>query len=211
MKAHIQVWVIIQFLHSDLLGDTIVIPYNNGLYPTRAIHVNGKTVDRNGHPVNFSRDFTPFAAKVSNDLIKIKNLNDPVLTDRLTNMEKSSNFHFIIQSYDGDNHNDAISISDDKANIPTGSFTQYNPDNYFSPNGEPRDPIIALTHEFLGHGYDTDKGQSKDGERTSNGIKLNEVSAINIENRTRAQLGAPLRTTNSGLEIPKEYLTLPKK
>lgn len=63
----------------------------------------------------------------------------------------------------------------------------------------------GLAHELLGHGYDSNQGTA-DYSKTSNGIPMYEVNAVNMENRARAAAGDPKKTTYGGQPIPTALL-----
>ncbi len=90
-------------------------------------------------------------------------------------------------------------------NEPTGSTTRYDPDNRFNVRKDERTPRVGLAHEFASHAWDADQGTKKHGQ-TENGIDLNEVDGVNIENRTRAKTGDPKKTTYGGIKIPTALL-----
>ncbi|WP_315821860.1 RHS repeat-associated core domain-containing protein [Paraflavitalea speifideaquila] len=192
-------------LNSDPLGDTIIIVYINEFVPAMAKYSNGKLTQSDGKPL--SNDLTGYGTKVYNDLKRIDNSGDKELSKRMGEMADSENNHYISMtpSNGKGNRNKPESQEKDDKNVSTGSTTLYDPDNKVSPIGEKRDPAIALTHELLGHGYNTDKGTSSQG-MTNNGISINEVSGVNIENRARAKLNAPKKTTYSGTPIPSNLL-----
>ncbi len=63
-----------------------------------------------------------------------------------------------------------------------------------------------LAHE-LSHASDNDNGTTKEGV-TNTGVPLNEVDAVNVENkiRTNPKVGMEKRTTYDQREIPKKLL-----
>jgi hypothetical protein len=95
-----------------------------------------------------------------------------------------------------------------KAGDRVGSNIDYDPDSMFPNNNKSkpsRPPVVALAHELLGHSWDWDQGRTSYGV-TENGIPLNEIDAINIENRMRRSLNIPLRTTFGAKEIDPKLL-----
>ena len=105
------------------------------------------------------------------------------------------------------NRNDPLVPGDSLKGKPVGTTTQYDPDNPYTTGGDKRDPKAGLAHELLGHAYDVDQGKSLSNKITiKNGIPLSEVSAVNIENRARAALGEPQRTTYGSKQIPSGLL-----
>ena len=86
-----------------------------------------------------------------------------------------------------------------------GSKTKYNPNNNENVRGDKREARAGLSHELLGHGWDSDKGKT-DYSKTENGIPMYEVNAVNIENRARASAGNEKKTTYGGKPIPANLL-----
>lgn len=120
-------------------------------------------------------------------------------------MEESTNIHFIEMTTSGENGNTPASTVDDKNGVPTDTTTKYDPDAKTNVRGDKRDPKVALAHELLAHGYDSDQGKSN-YNKTSNGIPMYEVSGVNVENRVRAKTGDPEKTTYGGKPIPANLL-----
>ncbi|MNU74914.1 hypothetical protein D3C71_644270 [compost metagenome] len=143
--------------------------------------------------------------KVAHDLKELSESGQD-LNDRIVELQESKNIHEIGMPSSGE-YNGATSNDRDKRNNgePTGSTVRYDPDKRKTRDGDDRDPRAGLAHELLGHSYDYDKGTTRQGE-TSNGIPLNEVDAVNIENKARVKTGDKKRTKYVGLEIPVELL-----
>ncbi len=137
----------------------------------------------------------------------IKNSGDKELTVRLNTLENSDQVHTIEEVSDKSygNGNTAENRVSEFLGKPTGSTTEYNPNGIRDINGKERQPVDALTHELLGHGYDCDQGTSTLA-RTSNGIRMNEVNAVKIENRMRAVNNEKSRTHYGGKLIPPSLL-----
>jgi|AGTN01.3.fsa_nt_gi hypothetical protein len=109
------------------------------------------------------------------------------------------------------NSNTPLSQFNDGNGIPTGSKTKYNPDNNKNVRGDKREARVGLSHELLGHGWDSDQGKA-DYSKTENGILMYEVNVVNIENRARASAGnekKPLMEGNLFLKI--YYMILIKR
>jgi RHS repeat-associated protein len=189
---------------SDPLGDTIIIRYTSEGKTVESIYQDGSFYKRNGS--NLSKDDNGYASKVFTDILQLDQLGDKEVSNRIDVMEDSKNLHFIETPSNGDyNGNSPTSSADDKAGKPTGTTTKYDPDAKTNARGDKRDPIVGLAHELLGHGYDSDQGKSN-YNKTSNGIPMYEVSAVNIENHVRAKVGDPKKTTYSGQPIPANLL-----
>ena len=106
------------------------------------------------------------------------------------------------------NGNSPLSLDNDKKGIPTGSITTFDPDAKSTVNGDKRDSKVGLTHELLGHGYDSDQGKTN-FMKTANGIPMYEVSAVNAENRVRIYTGDAQRISYGGKLIPKALIVVP--
>ena len=68
----------------------------------------------------------------------------------------------------------------------------------------------GLAHELLGHGYDSDQGITNH-QKTSNGIPMSEVNAVNTENLVRKASNTPIRTTYDDKPIPHKLLQDPQQ
>ena len=90
---------------------------------------------------------------------------------------------------------------------PTGSTIIYDPDSDVamikSDNSQASRPaVVGLAHELLGHGWDYSQGFYLDRtEFKINGVSINEIRAINIENQVREYLKIPKRTSYGGQKI----------
>jgi RHS repeat-associated protein len=146
-----------------------------------------------------------YATKVLNDLNNLSTDNTD-LAGRLRTLQESKYIHTIqmTDNPEAGNSNGSI-LKDLKEGKPTGSRTKYNPDKEETINGDKRAPRVGLAHELLGHGWDADQGK-KDYSETENGIPMNEVNAVNIENRARAAAGNDKRTAYGGKLIPEKLL-----
>ncbi|WP_396182023.1 RHS repeat-associated core domain-containing protein, partial [Flavobacterium sp.] len=170
---------------------------------------NGKLYSGDGKEYKGSNSY---ASKVLEDLNEIKNSGDSEMVNRLDKLEKSENEHFIkdVENDAEGNSNTGDYAISQRLGISTGSTTEYDPTRTKNVGGEVRDPVIALVHELLGHGYDNEMG-TWTSDVTKNGIKMNEVNAVNIENRMRAVKGENKRTTYGKTngrwnKIPSELL-----
>ena len=149
-----------------------------------------------------------YVSKVVSDLNEIKYSGDKELATRLKTLENSEEVH-TIENVDDSSKKGNTNESDNPylaaLGVATGSETRYDPDNNKSVKGDVRNPNDSLVHELLGHGYDFNQGEYTN-KTTSNGIKLFEVSAVNIENRMRARNNESKRETYGGKKIPSSLL-----
>ena len=100
-----------------------------------------------------------------------------------------------------------MQIKPDKQVVPgesQGSTIVYNPLNEKDVNGKKRTPKVALAHE-LKHASDYDNGLATK-EKTSNGISLMDVRAINFEKKIRKITGDEKRIKYGGKNVPEELL-----
>ncbi len=90
---------------------------------------------------------------------------------------------------------------------PTGSTIIYDPDSNVamikSDNSHKQRPaVVGLAQELLGHGWDYSLGLYLDSNIFKiNGVSINEIRAINIENQVREYLKIPKRTSYGGQKI----------
>lgn len=166
---------------------------------------NGKLYAKNG------KEYYPmdiYVLKTYQDLKKIANSGDETLTNRLNKLDQSKKKHIIkpVEHTSVGNSNTVDSKYNEEHGVPTGTTTEYDPFNNETVNGDKREPIDALGHELFGHGFDADQGTA-DFSQTENGIEMNEVNAVKIENRVRSVItNEPERTEYGGKEIPKKLL-----
>jgi RHS repeat-associated protein len=149
-----------------------------------------------------------YVTKVVSDLNDIKNSGDKKLADRLETLENSDETHTIENVSPSDKKGNNCTPNSELAaslGLSTGTTTRYNPDKQTDITGHKRKPIDALVHELLGHGFDYDQGNDSQA-KTSNGIMVREVGAVNIENHMRAVNEEKKRTTYGGVTIPGSLL-----
>ncbi len=149
-----------------------------------------------------------YATTVLSHLNQLKE-DDEVIGSMVTTLENSEQIHNIMmprginpEQPEG-NSNLPQDQYKDENNIPTGSNTYYNPSLTRNSEGK-RTPRAGLAHE-LRHGYDSDQGTS-DYRQTDTGVEMNEVHAVNAENRIRAANGDKKSTKYNGHDIPKNLL-----
>ena len=147
--------------------------------------------------------FNQFAVNVMKDLISLEGV-DTQLYDRILQLIDSPNIHNIKESK---KYNQTRSSRSKKEQgIPTGSTVEYNPYKEETVNGDKRPPVIGLAHELLSHSWDADNG-SMNSNVLEEGIRMDEIDAINVENKVRKSLNLPIRTKYKGIDIRK-YLNM---
>jgi RHS repeat-associated protein len=195
---------------NDPLGDTIIVRYVSNGNPVE-VRYHDKMLETRYPEVPFShtgtikKDDNGYSVKVATDLNKVRSF-DKELNKRMETLEKSKQLHYIEMPGTGSNNgNVPASSADDKAGIPTGTTTYYDPSATTNAAGMKRDPKVGLGHELLSHGYDSDQGKT-DYSNTANGIPMYEVNAVKIENKVRAKTGDPKKTTYGGKPIDPKLL-----
>ncbi len=178
---------------------------NGNAKENNVIYKDDKAYNKDGTEYKGNNDYI---TKVVQDLNEIKYSGSKELATRLETLENSKEIHTIENVDKNDktgNSNSPSNPVSDILGIPTGSETKYNPDKLTNVNGEKRNPNDALTHELLGHGYDSDQGKTS-SMKTANGISINEVRAVNVENKMRKQNGEDKRDSYGSKKIPSELL-----
>lgn len=156
-----------------------------------------------------------YLTSVRNDLNQLKK-DDPSAAKVISRLEKSSKDHFIrdTNATGGRNGNDATDPLNAGNGVGSGSKTYYDPDNSESKSPEDVDgtrvPRVGLAHEIF-HGYENDMGSKNIDEKTSNGVEMREVRAVNFENRIRSKTGNSLRESYGGRKINDSLLEHKKK
>jgi RHS repeat-associated protein len=202
----------------DPNGEEIVLFVNKTKYS-----YNGKNfVDKDGNIASFRQN--SFESRVLSDLNKLYNSESNIIRGKLNDMMKSKHQHSIVRSTvsGGIGYNKALD-TDHAGKYGEGSDTEigYNP---FATKSVCADggyiSCATLAHELLGHGWNNDQGlHESDNHTTENGIKFEEVNAVNIQNKVlvehhqlpRSLVGSP----NDAKQIPVElinhyYTTKPK-
>ena len=202
----------------DPNGEEIVLFVNKTKYS-----YNGKNfVDKDGNIASFRQN--SFESRVLSDLNKLYNSESKIIRGKLNDMMKSKHQHSIVRSTvsGGIGYNKALD-TDHAGKYGEGSDTEtgYNP---FATKSVCADggyiSCATLAHELLGHGWNNDQGlHESDNHTTENGIKFEEVNAVNIQNKVlvehhqlpRSLVGSP----NDAKQIPVElinhyYTTKPK-
>jgi RHS repeat-associated protein len=153
--------------------------------------------------------------------LDILRTDDKIYNNRLNVLVNSKHKHFIRDfgpneakdtgannlPYEENIMQDETDMRESKG-LPVGSITAYNPDGTGSIS--PENPKNTLAHELIGHGYDRDQGTCN-RPKTKNGIKGDEVNAVNVENISRKKSGDPQRKDYGGRKIPNELLKKPKE
>jgi RHS repeat-associated protein len=173
-------------------------------FTNRVRYSDGKLYTKDGKEYTGNNSY---ALKVQNGLNKLAKSGDDVLQTRIQVLTNSKNIHNIqLTPEDGKgDRNRPNSEKKDREGKPTGTTTFFNPDSTKDVRGEDAPPVSTLAHELLGHGFDSDQGET-DHDKTPNGIPMSEVNAVNIENRARATIGAPIKNSYGGKPIPDQLL-----
>ncbi len=179
---------------------------------TQVRYSNGKLYNEKGSKYSGSNSYI---LKVQHQLNEIKGMNGDV-NKMVTGLESSKLNHII--SLDNESFkeigasnrpgNDIGSKTNEKGEtkMTSGSITNFNPDATTDITGKKDDARSQLAHE-LSHASDKDNATAREGT-TKNGIELEEVDAVNVENKIRTNPSVDLnkRTEYGGLKIPKELL-----
>jgi RHS repeat-associated protein len=186
-------------------GKEIVIVVGNKSYKYDGVGL----VDKYG--IDYMPLKGSYEYKVLNDLKKLANSKHKIIRERLNDLVKSEHVHKIENTANGDYNAPDPPGTGGASNPKTGSGsrTYYNPDRkkfgeeYL--DGTLYSSTGVLAHELLGHGWDNNYGlRSK--EETNNGILMNEVNAVNIENLIYGELKLNKRTKYKGETIPTDLL-----
>jgi len=184
-------------------------PYQYGANnPISNIDVNGDSIKINPCPsglFDYIKQYlgfdTDYQKRVKSDLEQLKSDSQDAKT-LIEDLESSIQIHII--TIGGTNQ----VVPNDENKIGTkesqGSIIIYNPLNKMDVRGNKRTPRVGLAHE-LKHSSDLDKGVST-ADKTSNGISLMEVRAVNFENKIRNVTGDKKRIKYGGKNIPQELL-----
>ena len=198
----------------DPNGEEIVIFVNKTKYT-----YNGKDfVDGNGNVATFSKN--SFEYRVLSDLNKLYNSKSDMIRGKLQDMMKSKHQHSIVNRTTSDGVGFNCPIDEDLAKEHgkgSGTVTGYNP---FATESVCADggyvSCATLAHELLGHGWNNDQGlHESDDHRTENGIKYEEINAVNIQNKVlveyhqkpRSLVGKPDETKQIPLHLINHYYT----
>ena len=197
--------------YMDQDGREIRIAYNTTTKSGRTVAVYATysqgniTYTQGATPTTISKEFVQ---QVQADLNQLA-ADNPVLAARIETLENSDHVHTIERSVHH-NGNTPESAENDMNGIPTGSTTAYNPNLESTPSAGERPARAGLAHELLGHGYDSDQGITNH-QKTSNGIPMSEVNAVNTENLVRKASNTPIRTTYDDKPIPHKLLQDPQQ
>ncbi|MEY2564931.1 MAG: hypothetical protein QOH88_3124 [Verrucomicrobiota bacterium] len=148
---------------------------------------------------------TAYRIQVRADLQRMRNA-DPRLRAMIDQLFRSENRHVITMPVKCNSNPSGTngSLWDDFENaqngVGTNSIVEYNPNNWFSPTGELRDPVIALTHE-LRHSQQYDIGTVMFSTNPNSGVMRGEEWGVRRENIMRNALGYPTRTKYDGLPV----------
>ncbi|MDD6185651.1 MAG: RHS repeat-associated core domain-containing protein [Bacteroidales bacterium] len=199
-------------------GEEIVIFVNKTKYT-----YNGKDfVDGNGNVATFSKN--SFEYRVLSDLNKLNNSKCNMIRGKLQDMMKSKHQHSIVNrtTSDGVGFNRPIDENlAEEYGKGTDTETGYNP---FATKSVCADggyvSCATLAHELLGHGWNNDQGlHESDNHRTENGIKFEEINAINVQNKVlveyhqmpRSLVGKPGEAKQIPVNLLNHYYTTKPK
>ena len=166
----------------DPNGDTIAVVINQKRYT----YDGNNLVDKNGNIATFGKN--TFGGRVLSDLNKLKNSKCEMIRNKLRDMMNSKHLHTIVNrtTPKGVGYNRALNTElAEKYGEGSDTETGYNP---FATKSVCADggyvSCATLAHELLGHGRNNDQGlHESDDHRTKNGIKFEEINAINVQNK----------------------------
>ena len=203
----------------DPNGEEIVIFVNK----TKYIYDGKFFVDEKGNVASFSKN--SFEYRVLTDLNKLHNSKNKMIRDKLNDMMESRHQHSIVKytisGGIGYNHATNPDLAK-KPGVGSDTETGYNP---FATKSVCADggyvSCATLAHELLGHGWNNDQGlHESDDHITENGIKFEEVNAVNVQNKVlveyhqkpRSMIGAPGNAKQIPVNLINHYYTTkPKK
>ena len=179
------------------------------------VEINGVKYRYNGYGLigKDGCEFIPkdntFGGRVLKDLNSLNNSKSSRIRDKMNDLMVSDHSHTIKMSKDGIDFNQTLDI--ENASIPekgSGTVTYYNP---FSTKNNCVDgdrlSSAVLTHELLGHGWDKDQGVYDKTKKTGNGIRYEEINAINLQNIVLKEHNLKTRTAIGHDE--KSKITIP--
>ena len=148
----------------------------------------------------------PYVNKVAKDITLDKGNGDKDVKNVFHKLDVSKDIN-IITNVDTrkpgyGNHERPLDEHDRLGDVK-GTLIEYNPDDKTDDNGAKREPRAALGHEIK-HAYNDQQGEVKTGK--TNGIKNEEIDAVNFENKIRKSTGDPKRTRYDDKEIPASKL-----
>jgi RHS repeat-associated protein len=161
---------------------------------------DGKLYDEKG---KLYKGDNSYVQKVSEDLTQLRKESD-VLNKMIESLIGGKNHNIRMADKDKGNDSDPIDKVGVREGKKSGTNIGYDPDNYKTVGGDIRTPRVGLAHE-ISHSFNTENGLRKKGT-TDNGVKLEEVDAVNTENIIREVLNEPKRKEYGGIPIPDELL-----
>ena len=148
-----------------------------------------------------------FALTILSTLTSLDNLNDPTISEVISELASSPRMHYIEASSYGENKVSPLgeygySLANKGESIGTRVFVTL--DNKPIEKGLITTRQTTLGHE-LKHAFDFDKGYYKGlfSDTSQYDILPTEISAVHFENRIRKLLNLPIRNTYGGKAIPK--------
>jgi RHS repeat-associated protein len=154
------------------------------------VEIDGVKYEYNGHGlvdkdgIEIVLKENTFGGRTLKDLNTLYNSKSSLIQGKMKDLIKSKHKHTIKLTSDGTDYNHTLNKAD--ASIPgkgSGTVTYYNP---FSTKNNCVDgdrlSCAVLAHELLGHGWNKDQGVYDNTSMTSNGIRYEEINAINLQN-----------------------------
>ena len=166
------------------------------------VEIEGKTYKYNGYGLvgKDGYEFIPasssFEGRVLKDLNSLRKSKNSMIRGKMNDLIKSKHSHTIKLSFDSDDFNHTLNAEDAKTpGKGSGTITYYNP---FSEKNNCVDgdrlSSAVLAHELLGHGWNKDNGLYDEITETANGIRYEEINAINVQNLVLKENGLHTRT-----------------
>lgn len=146
-----------------------------------------------------------------------------MIRNKLNDMMESKHQHSIVnRTVSGVSYNYATNPNLAEENgVGSDTETGYNP---FATESMCADggfiSCATLAHELLGHGWNNDQGlHESDDHRTENGIKFEEVNAVNVQNKVlvehhqkpRSMVGLPDNAKQIPVNLINHYYTTKPK
>ena len=149
-----------------------------------------------------------FVWSVFGDLLSYS--QEKVLSERLSDLEQSEQIQEIRQT---DNSNIFIvnDLNKEEQHQPVGGTIFFNPAQYYLKTLGDVIPSEGLSHELLGHAWDSAYGKTDFRRTLKDDIPMYEIKAIYIENIVRKLNKRPRRTTYKGNKIDNRLLINPFK
>nr|WP_255680940.1 RHS repeat-associated core domain-containing protein [Flavobacterium sp. F-65] len=183
------------------------LQYRNGNF----YHNGGK-----GARYNPGKESNPTLYKVLSAFRTIEKSNDNEMKQKLSTLENSKQTHYIQEGtpgkdvnnvsvkFHGENSMQNYTASEDVKNgkgvdtMTTFNFSEESKKDFKSQEGVANSDFTTIAHE-MSHQYDFDQGKNADSVGKTNEKSPTEKRAVDFENRARALMNLPKRTTYGGL------------